>query len=205
MIVLAGGRSSRLGKDKGLIVLNGRPLVRHVFDRIAGIVDERIVVVRDQQQLENFRQTLSSVDRFVCDSFSPRSALAGMMTGLSHATGEHSVVLPCDSPFVSPRLVEHLFDQIGGCDAMVPRWPYGYIEPLQSVYKVSSSFEIGKRLLAEGKNDFRSLIDALGSVLYVPVESLTSFSPELRTFFNVNNVEDLEEATRLVGMEDLGE
>lgn len=205
MIILAGGRSSRLGQDKGLIVLNGRPLVRHVFDRIAGIVDERIVVVGDRPQLEKFRETLPDVDHLVCDSFSPSSALAGMITGLSRATGTHSVVLPCDSPFVSPRLVDHLFDQVGGCDAMVPRWPYGYVEPLQSVYKVSSSLEIGKRLLAEGKNDFRSFIDALGSVLYVPVESLMSFSSELRTFFNINNPEDLEEAIRLIGMEDLGE
>lgn len=205
MIVLAGGKSSRLGEDKGLTVLGGKPLVRHVLDRISGIVDEKIVVVRDQQQIERYYDVLPEVDHLVVDSFSPNSVLAGMITGFSHATSKYSVVLPCDSPLVSPALINYLFEQAIGCDAIVPRWPYGYIEPLQSVYKVSSSFEKGKQILSDGKNDCRSLLDALGSVIYVPTESLISIAPEFRTFFNINSLEDLEEARRLIEVEGLEE
>lgn len=205
MIILAGGRSSRLGEDKGLIVLRGKCLVRHVFDRIAGIVDETIVVLRDEQQVERFRSILPDVEDLVRDSYLPNSPLAGMITGFSHATGKYSVVLPCDCPMVSPSLVEYLFERALGYDAVVPIWPSGFIEPLQSVYKVSSSFEHGRNILDSGKNDFRSLISVLESVMYVPTESLGSLAPGLRTFFNVNSPEDLKEARRLIEVDTLGQ
>jgi molybdopterin-guanine dinucleotide biosynthesis protein A len=172
---------------------------------VAGIVDEKIIVVRNVQQAETYRRIMPDIDNLVVDSFSPNSALAGMMTGLSYATGKYSVVLPCDSPLVSPELVDYLFEQSVGSDAAVPRWPYGYVEPLHSVYRVSSSLENGKRVLAEGKYDFRSLIETLGSVLYVPIESLGSLAPGLKTFFNINSPEDLEEARRMIKVENLGE
>ena len=205
MIILAGGRSSRLGEDKGTTILAGKSLVRHVYDRIAGIVDEKIIVVRDTQQAANYRRILPDTDNLVVDSFSPSSALAGMITGFSHATGKYSIVLPCDSPLISPQLVDYLFEQAIGSDAAVPRWPYGYIEPLHSVYKVSSSLENGKHILADGKNDFRSLIETLRSVLFVPIGSLGSLAPGLKTFFNVNSPEDLEEARRMIKVKNPGE
>ncbi len=204
MIILAGGRSSRFGQDKGIVALAGKCLASHVYDRVAGIVDEKIVVVRDQQQAESYRKIFPDLDGLVVDSFSPRSALAGMLTGFSHATGKYSIVLPCDSPLVNPRLVDYLFEQAVGSDVAVPRWPYGYIEPLHAVYRVSSSLETGKRVLAEGKNDFRSLIETLRNVLYVPIGSLGSLAPGLKTFFNVNSPEDLEEARRMIEVETLG-
>jgi len=162
------------------------------------------VVVRDKEQLERFHTVLADADNLVIDSFSPESALAGMLTGLSYATGKYAVVLPCDSPLVSTALIDYLFEQGVGCDAVVPRWPYDYVEPLQSVYKVSSSLEAGKRVLASGKNDFRSLLDELGNVLYVPIGSLGSLTLNLRTFFNINTLEDLQEAREMIEVEEIG-
>ena len=204
LIILAGGESSRLGEEKGLTVLGGKPLVRHVFDRIAGTVDETLVIVRDKDQVRKYRKILPDADRLAVDSFSPNSALAGMITGFSYSAGEYSIVLPCDSPFVSSSLVEYLFERAPGYDAIVPIWPSGYIEPLQSVYKVSSSLEHGRSILARGKNDFRSLINTLESVMYMPTESLRSLAPGLRTFLNINSPEDLKEARRLIEVEKLG-
>lgn len=176
-------------------------MIRYVYDSVENLVDERIIVLSGEEYIDEYRRALPEADQLVLDCFSPCSPLAGMMTGLMHAKGEYAVVLPCDAPLVSPSVVKYLFEQAPGSDAVVPRWPYGYIEPLQSVYRVKSSLEAGKQTLENGKNDIQSLIDLLRSVLYVPIETLGSVTPGFRSFINVNDLKDLEEVKRIIESE----
>jgi len=59
-IILAGGKSERLGAEKGLITLKGKPLIQHVLERISGVTDEVIVVVSSETQKENFRKAVGN-------------------------------------------------------------------------------------------------------------------------------------------------
>jgi molybdopterin-guanine dinucleotide biosynthesis protein A len=62
IIILCGGRSRRMGKDKGSLVLNGKPMLMHVLDTIKGIVDEIVLVLRDQEQIDRYKPILKDIE-----------------------------------------------------------------------------------------------------------------------------------------------
>jgi molybdopterin-guanine dinucleotide biosynthesis protein A len=156
-VILAGGFSRRFGRDKGLVNLNGKPLVLHVIDRASKIIDEVLVVISSNDQ---------------DDSQSP---LVGAITGFESANGEYSLLLPCDTPLISIQIVQFLLDMCINRSAAIPRWPSGYIEPLQAVYHTKSALTAAKTALAQGNMNMRSMIDNLRGVRYVPSEITASF------------------------------
>lgn len=193
-IVLAGGVSSRFGEDKGLMRLANKPLVRHVLDAVNGVVDEKIVVVSSQTQLKNYVKILGSNVRLTVDEGQVRTPLLGALTGLKAAGGEYAILLPCDAPFISTEIVSLLFELCINRNAAIPRWPNGYIEPLQAVYRVKPVLEAAKRALAAGSLNMRSMIGELRGVRYVSTLVLQQLDSELKTFFNVNTSLDLKRA-----------
>ncbi|MDH5459844.1 MAG: hypothetical protein OEW71_02260, partial [Candidatus Bathyarchaeota archaeon] len=78
--------------------------------------------------------------------------------------------------------------------AVIPRWPNGYIEPLQAVYCTKPALEAAKNALSEGKLDIRSMVEKLRGIRYVSTLVLQQLDPTLRTFFNVNTPLDLKKA-----------
>ena len=104
-LVLAGGQGRRMGSiDKGLVLLQGRPLVAHVVDRLRPQVDE--VLINANRNLDDYAATSGHV---VPDRLAGYAGpLAGLDAGL-HATGASLVVtVPCDSPFLPLDLVARL-------------------------------------------------------------------------------------------------
>ena len=82
--------------------------------------------------------------------------------------------------------------------AAIPRWPSGYIEPLQAVYHTKSALTAAKMALKQGKMNMRSMIDNLSGVRYVSTMVLEQLEPKLLTFFNVNTPQDLKKADSLL-------
>jgi molybdopterin-guanine dinucleotide biosynthesis protein A len=197
-IVLAGGFSGRLGQDKGLLQLAGKPLVRHVLDVVGPIVDERIVVVSSEVQAEAYAKVVGSGVSVLVDACDVQSPLVGAVTGFEGARGECAVLLPCDTPLVSRDVVLLLFELCTNRSAVVPRWPNGYIEPLQAVYRTKPALEAARKALAEGKLRVRSVVDGLQRVRYVSTLVLEELDPGLRTFFNVNTLLDLKRAESML-------
>lgn len=193
-VILAGGFSSRFGQDKGLMLLAGKPLIKHVSNVLQGIVDERIIVVSSKVQAGNFAKETCSNVRIVIDANDTQSPLIGALTGFENANGEYSLLLPCDTPLVSRDILLLLLELRTNKNAVVPRWPNGYIEPLQAVYRTKSAVEAVKRILNAGKADMSSMIDELQGVRYISTLVLQQLDPKLRTFFNVNTPLDLKKA-----------
>lgn len=193
-VILAGGFSRRFGQDKGLLQLAKNPLITHVVNATKGIVDETIVVVSSERQAENFAKVLDSDVDIVVDMDDVQTPLIGASTGFGKAKGEYSLLLPCDTPLVSTEILLLLFELSINRNAVIPRWPNGYIEPLQAVYRTRPALEAAKGALSERKLDIRSMVDRLGSVRYVSTLVLQQIDLKLRTFFNVNTSLDLEKA-----------
>jgi molybdopterin-guanine dinucleotide biosynthesis protein A len=84
---------------------------------------------------------------------------------------------------------------------VIPRWPNGYIEPLQAVYCIKPAYEAAKNALSEGKLNMQSMVDRLRGVRYVSTLVLQQLDPELRTFFNINAPLDLKKAELMVKRE----
>jgi len=191
-IILAGGFSSRFGQDKGLLPLANKPLIKHVLDVINNMVDEKIVVVSSKVQAEKFAKVVGSDVNVLVDASAVQSPLVGASTGLEETHGEYALLLPCDTPLVSNDVLSLLFELCINKTAVIPRWPNGYIEPLQAVYRTKPALEAAKNALSEGKLDMRSMVEKLRGIRYVSTLVLQQLDPTLRTFFNVNTPLDLK-------------
>jgi len=197
-VILAGGFSRRFGRDKGLVVLAGKPLILHVIDRVSKVADEVLVVVSSEEQKNKFETILEEKANLVIDKDDSQSPLVGAITGFESANAEYSLLLPCDTPLVSTQIVQFLLDMCTNRSAAIPRWPSGYIEPLQAVYRTESALTAAKTALKQGKMNMRSMIDNLRGVRYVSTMVLEQLEPDLLTFFNVNAPQDLKKAESIL-------
>lgn len=193
-VILAGGRSSRMGADKGLIPMAGKPIVAHVAERLAQAVDEVIVVVCTGPQADAYRALGL---RVVTDIYPGDTPLVGAYTGLSEARGGYTFLAAGDQPLLDPRVVELLFAEAEGHDAATPTWPNGWVEPLHSVYATKPAADLARRLIGANEKRLRLLIDGLPDVRRVPIDVVKAMDPELRTLMDVDTAEELERVRRL--------
>jgi molybdopterin-guanine dinucleotide biosynthesis protein A len=189
LAIQAGGQSRRMGRDKGLVRLGGRPLVAHLLERLSGLADDVIVTTNDPEAY-----TFLGV-RLVSDPVPGAGALAGLATALEAASGDRTLVVACDMPFVRLPLASHLLALASDHDAVVPRLA-GEFEPLLAVYGRACLPAI-QSCLASGQH---RVISFFPEVRLRPVEDdeLRLLDPDGRSFFNVNTPEDLLEAERML-------
>ncbi|MEM2341688.1 MAG: molybdenum cofactor guanylyltransferase [Candidatus Bathyarchaeia archaeon] len=198
-IILAGGESQRFGADKGLLDLAGKPLISYVVGRTIDLVDEIVVCVKTEAQLSLYSQVLPKEVKLVVDSKDlPPCPLTGALTGLMNVKGEYSLILPCDTPFISKRIINLLFEIAVGVDAVIPRWPNGYIEPLQAVYRSKMALEAAKRMIETNNYRMQSIISLLKRVCYISTLIIKEIDPKMYTFLNINTPLDLRRAESII-------
>ncbi len=184
-IVLAGGRSTRLGRNKASELLLGRPMLQHVIDRVAVVVDE-IVIVRAAGQALPRIDTALPVE-VVEDVYPESGPLGGIYTGLQAARAERSLAVACDMPLLSGPLLRELLRRSSGCDVVMPVLEYP--EPLHAVYAKVCSAPIRERL-ERGQRKITAFLGAV-HVCYIREAECREFDPELRSFMNTNTEEAL--------------
>jgi len=194
-VILAGGRSSRLGVDKSLLQIGKRTMIEHVMENISDVVDEIWVVARDEEQGKRIISKLGEAN-MAYDYILGYGPVAGMLAGLQSARAEYVIVLACDMPFVNSDVVNLLFSLAKGYDAAVPRWPDGRIEPLHAVYERKKMAGACEKAIEEGKRNILAPLSTL-QTHYVSTEAIKKIDPELKTFVNVNVPHDLEAARLL--------
>ena len=193
-IVLAGGRSARLGHDKLAEVFGGRTLVEIVVECVASLVDEVVIVTAGDRTMTGFEE-LPSV-RVVTDLFPGKGPLVGLYTGLKESRSELNLVVAADMPFLSARLLRYMLEAADGYDVVVPRIG-DKVEPLHAVYTASCLPRI-ETMLAEGELSVYRLIPRL-MARYVDEDEVAAIDPERRSFFNINTEDDLRRAHELAG------
>jgi len=193
-VILAGGFSQRFGQNKGLIELSGKPLILHVLDKALHMVDEVVVVVSSDAQRRAFSCALHDEVDVTVDKYEKQSPLVGALTGFEKVRGKHSLLLPCDTPFISNRVLSLLLDLCINRNAAIPRWPNEYIEPFQAAYHTQSALRAAETALEEKKLDMQSMILHMTRVRYISTLLLRQMDPKLLTFFNINTPEDLKRA-----------
>nr|WP_275950647.1 molybdenum cofactor guanylyltransferase MobA [Enterobacter roggenkampii] len=103
---MAGGRATRMGgKDKGLQLLNGKPLWQHVADTLAGQVTT--IAISANRHIDTYRQSGYAVYQDSLENYP--GPLAGMLSVMQQSQGEWFIFCPCDTPFIPSCLVERLF------------------------------------------------------------------------------------------------
>lgn len=193
-MVLAGGQSRRLGRDKAVEPLDGEPLIRRVIRRASDGVKAThvVVVVADADRAAAL--PLDDWHLTAVDVFPDCGSLGGIYTGLDASPTGWVLVTACDMPFLSAALLSHLAGLRAGVDAVVAVID-GRPEPTHALYHKRCLSAIETRLRA-GQLKISGFFDDV-NVRYVPETDVRKFDPELLSFFNINRPEDLARATEL--------
>lgn len=190
-IILAGGKSRRLGVDKALVELSeGRgSLIQSVVGRVSALCEEVIVVTNSPGHYASLPV------RFVPDVYLDHGSLGGIYSGLQAATCEFGLVVACDMPFLNDGLLQHMLAQPRDYDVLIPRLD-GHLEPLHAIYRKSCLPHM-LCLLNAGNFKIIDFFD-LVRVHYVDDDIVRRFDPDLLSFFNVNTPSQLERARELI-------
>lgn len=177
-----------MGEDKASVLLAGKPLIEHVLERIENLGDEILITT-------NQPQTFAHLGHRMAGDRSPGGgALFGLQTALTHARGEHVLVVGTDMPFLSRPLLERLLELAPQAEIIVPQID-GFYEPLHAVYQRSSLTAVNQTLAA-GERKMISLFQRL-SVLAVGEIDIRRHDPQGLSFFNVNTPADLRRAEEI--------
>ena len=193
-VVLAGGLSRRMGRDKAVEPFDGEPLIRRVIQRAVNAVsaEDVVVVVADTERAAAL--PLDAEHRTAVDVFPDCGSLGGIYTGLDAARTEWALVVACDMPFLSAPLLGHMGGLREGADAVVPLLG-SFPEPTHALYSRRCRPAIEKRLRV-GELKISGFFEDV-SVRYLPEDAVRQFDPELLSFFNINRPEDLARALEL--------
>ena len=193
-IVLAGGKSRRLGRYKALETLGGQSLVERVIDRLSPLGTEIIVVAAEEDW--GFPPDIKV--KTVFDVYPDKGALVGIYSGLKAASTFYSLVVACDMPFLNVALLRYLMGLSSGFDAVIPKLE-GKLQPLHAVYSKDCLGPI-EDMLGEDRRKVTDLPDRL-RVRFVGDKEIETFDPEHLSFFNINSEFDLQQAKVLLDKE----
>jgi molybdopterin-guanine dinucleotide biosynthesis protein A len=187
-IVLAGGQSQRMGRDKALLELEGQTLIARVLDRLSPLCDELIVSTNDVELYNGLPAQI------VPDVFPGWGALGGIHAGLMAMRNERAVVVACDMPFINLSFLRYMTVMSPGYDVVVPQLG-DYYEPLHAIYSTTCKEPV-TQLLSEGP---RRVVDLYSRVRVrkVTAAEVRLFDAEL-SFFNVNTPEEWAEVQQLI-------
>jgi len=191
-IVLAGGRSSRLGHDKVFKTVGDRNLLDLVIDRIAPLSQETILVAASSNTLA--RSDKYPALKIVTDVQPGKGPLGGIYTGLLTSSSFYNLVVASDMPFLNPALLRYMVQVSADFDIVVPR-AGTLVEPLHAIY-TKHCLETMEGLLRRNELPVRQLLTMVRT-RYVEAEEIERFDPEHLSFFNINTRADLQKAEEI--------
>jgi molybdopterin-guanine dinucleotide biosynthesis protein A/molybdopterin converting factor small subunit len=187
-IVLTGGKSSRMGRPKALLLFAGEPLIVHTIRLLQKFFSDIVVVAAPEQELPPLPVTITK------DEVAYQGPVGGMFYGLQAAREELCFVTSCDAPFLNPPLISYLLSLASDYDVVVPYWQER-LQPLHAVYRRSVIPLLDEQLK---RDELRPIF------LYKKVrtrevteEEIRRFDPEGLSFQNMNSPEDYHTAVAL--------
>jgi molybdopterin-guanine dinucleotide biosynthesis protein A len=186
--IMAGGQSSRMGRDKSFVEVDGQPMIERVRDRVADLGEELILITNKPDAYAHLGLPMFG------DVYPDHGPLGGIYTAVYHAGHPHTLVVACDMPWLNRDLLRYMLAQRHSADVIVPRWAK-FPEPLHAVYSKACREPIKEKLLAKRLKitGFFAQVD----VHFVERETIAQFDPHGRSFVNVNTPEELAETREM--------
>lgn len=195
-IVLAGGRSSRLGREKSGEIIAGESLIERIVNRLSYLNTEILFVISDQQMNSCFFPHTKA--KTVVDLYPGQGPLGGIHTGLVYSNTLYNLVVACDMPFLNVSLLRYMISLSPGFDIVMPRID-GLNEPLHAVYTKDCLTQL-EALLYDSNLKVAHLPE-LVRTRYVVKDEIVRFDPKQLSFFNINTQPDLDRARALAAQE----
>ncbi|MBI5892596.1 MAG: molybdenum cofactor guanylyltransferase [Deltaproteobacteria bacterium] len=184
-IILAGGKSSRMGFNKALIEVNGLKIIERTVNLFKEIFDEIIIITNTPLEYERFDVKIAT------DLIKDAGALGGIYTGIFHAHSNHSFVAACDMPFLDKDIILKMLNIAVDSDAIVP-FANDKFHPLHAVYSKNCLKPMEEAI----KNNDLRINNLFQKIRIKKVEDIFIKESALRSLCNVNTTEDLNEITK---------
>lgn len=180
-IILAGGKSSRMGEDKSFIAFQGRPLIESVIDKLSTLFKDLIIITNNSSPYKKYK-----IKTYI-DIIKDRGPLGGIYTGLYHSNTKYNFIVACDMPFLNISLVEYMVQRINGYDVVIAK-RLGRLHPLFGIYS-QNCIKFIKGKLVKDNLKIRDFFK------YVKVKIITDretgkFDENGLSFVNINTPED---------------
>ena len=180
-IILAGGRSLRMGENKAFLIIQGARIIDRILTSFKELFQEILLVTNTP--LEYFDLNL----RTVADLFPGCGSLGGIYTGLFYASHPRAFVVACDMPFLQAPVIQYLKDLSPPYDMVIPRTPDG-LQPLHAIY-AQRCLPFMEALLRQGNCRIADFFPKVKKREVLP-EELLPLDPQLQSFTNLNTPED---------------
>lgn len=192
-IILAGGKSSRMGTNKALLTIDGITVIEKIVNECKRITDNILIVTNTFADYQFLGLPM------VEDKIKGKGPLAGIQAGLSVVTTEKNLLIACDMPFVSVEIGEQLLKELDNFDVVIPEID-GQLHPLFAAYNKSCLQAINKSL-DDGQLRIRYFLDQVN----VKVKTEEDFEQYLDSaFFNMNYPEEYDKATNMAKLDKEG-
>jgi molybdopterin-guanine dinucleotide biosynthesis protein A len=216
-VVLAGGKSRRMGRDKALVDFGGQPLIQRVIQRIRPMCSSLVIVANDTHAYEQFGVPV------IPDIFPGKGPLGGIYSALRAAREPHVLAVACDMPFLNRNLLQYLYSISGSYDVVIPRahdlsskTPHAGgqaapnperklakdvdFHPMHGVYSKQCVQAMETRLQS-GDLRLVSFVEEVQARIVGP-EEIDRFDPRHLSFFSINTPIDLQIAQALQGLDE---
>lgn len=199
-LILAGGRSRRMGRPKEALPLGDTTLLGWQCRTLLACTDDVVVVGRDPHQA---LPPVPAGVRIAFDAVPDQGPLAAIRAGLAffrdhlgYGRDDAAMATGCDQPFLTPAIVRWLVDRLARHDLVMPR-ANGKLQPLTAVYSLRV-LAAAERLLDQQRRRPRELADAVPSPAIVEEPALRTVDPALDFLDNLNHTADYERARRVL-------
>jgi molybdopterin-guanine dinucleotide biosynthesis protein A len=190
-LIMAGGKSRRLGQDKRFLMLGGKSCLQRVLHAYHGLFDEILVVADAKEPFQSMGL------RVVEDLIPGRATLGGLYTGLRYAGGDRVFAAAVDMPCLSADTIRIVLEQADQGDIVIPDLN-GKLQPMHAVYS-KACLPYLMELVEASRLKVQELCAIPGLRLHrIPQSVFERVDPELRSFFNINTPEDLALARRWI-------
>jgi molybdenum cofactor guanylyltransferase len=186
-IILAGGRSKRLGRNKVTETIGNLSLLETVISRLSEFKCEIIIVTAHDSTIPRLTQYSSL--KIVEDIYPGKGTLGGIYSGLLAASTYQNIVVACDMPFLSVKLLRYMAGLASEFDVVVPRTREGILEPLHAIYS-RHCIEPIDFLIKQNRLSVLELYPMV-KVKYIEAVEIESVDPQNLIFFNINTEADL--------------
>lgn len=182
--ILAGGKSSRMGRNKALLPIRGIPVIEHILIELVPRFDEVMIITNDPDAYRSYSLPLYP------DLYPGKGPLAGIHRSLLEAKHEKVLVSACDMPFISGKLATFLIEALSpSFDAVIPI-ASGKSHPLFAAYERSNA-KRAETFLSEDQLAIRHFLSHI-RVRWIEEEEMLPFGDPARLLFNMNGPQDYE-------------
>lgn len=187
-IILAGGKSRRMGTEKGLLRMSGKYMIEYAIDVLKEICDD--IIISENSEVYNFLGY-----PVIPDIYSNSGPMGGIYSAMQHSNSDLNIVLSCDMPFVTKEMLIFLLDNTSNYDVVVPWYGDEKFEPMCAIYR-QNTLPVFEKFIQNKNFKIPDAFKQLKINKLKMSKDIEAYDPLL--FENINSKNELQKALQIM-------